>query len=240
MTGSMPRSCSHSRSQPAEYPLSPATFAGCSGQAVASSSSGMARCVSCSCPGPTATASGVPAPSQIRCSLVPKPPWLRPRAGSSGSPGGGSFPPRPGGRLVRPDHGAVDAEQPPVDLVAVHLACLQVPEDLVPQAVAAPLAEAVVGGLPGAERGGEVAPASAVGEGPEDAVDQEPVVVPLAAAVAVGRQEVLDLLPLGVGQAVGRGRGSHGVAPVQGLDGAVSPLLQKSFRFARHALAPRP
>src|SRR4029077_15566897 len=151
MTGSTPRSRSHSRSQPAEYPLSPATFAGCSGQAVASSSRGIACCVSCSCPGPTATAIGVPSPSQIRCNLVPKPPWLRPRAWSSGSPDGGFFFRRPRRRLVRPDDGAVDAEQFPVDLIAVHLAGLQVQEDLVPQARATPFAEAVIDGLPGAE-----------------------------------------------------------------------------------------
>src|SRR4051812_13780968 len=181
MTGSIPRSRSHSRSQPAEYPLSPATLAGCSGQPVASSSSGMACCVSCCWPGPTATAMGVPSPSQIRCSLVPKPPWLRPRAWSSGSPAGGFFFRRPGRRLVRPDDGAVDAEQLPVDLVAVHLACLQVPQDLVPQPGAAPLAEAVVDGLPGAELRREVAPAAPVGEGPEDAIDQEAVILPLAA-----------------------------------------------------------
>ena len=53
--------------------------------------------------------------------------------------------------------GAVDAEQFPVDLIAVHLAGLQVQEDLVPQARAAPLAEAVIDGLPGAELRGQVA-----------------------------------------------------------------------------------
>src|SRR3954469_10978122 len=200
MTGSMPRSRNHSRSQPAEYPLSPATFAGCSGQAVASSNRGIACCVSCSWPGPTATAIGVPSPSQIRCNLVPKPPWLRPRAWSSGSPGGGFFFRRPGRRLVRPDDGAVDAEQLPVDLVTAHLAGLESAQDLVPQAGAAPLIEAVVDGLPGAELLGEVAPAAAVGEDPEDAVDHQAVVLPLAALVPVGRQEILNLLPLGVGQ----------------------------------------
>src|SRR5438874_8214141 len=147
MTGSMPRSCNHSRSQPAEYPLSPATLAGCSGQANASTSSGMACCVSCPCPGPTATAIGVPAPSQVRCNLVPKPPWLRPRAWSSGSPSGGFFFRRPSRRLVGSDDRAVNAEQLPVNLIPVHLAGLQVPQDLVPQPNTAPLAEAVVDGL---------------------------------------------------------------------------------------------
>src|SRR5437660_1040095 len=203
MTGSIPRSRSQSRSQPAEYPLSPATFAGCSGQAVASPSRGIACWVSCSWPGPTATAIGVPSPSQIRCSLVPKPPWLRPRAWSSGSPAGGFFFRRPGRRLVRSDNGAVDAEQLPVNRVAVHLAGLQMQEDLLPQPRAAPLAEAVVDGLPGAELRGHIAPAAAVGEGPEDAVKRQAVVIPLPAPVTVGREKVLDLLPLGVGQTVG-------------------------------------
>src|SRR3954453_5565923 len=225
MTGSMPRSRNHSRSQPAEYPLSPAIFAGCSGQAVASSKSGMACWVSCSWPGPTATAMGVPSPSQIRCNLVPKPPWLRPKAWSSGSPGGGFFFRRPSRRLVRPDDGAVDAEQLPVDLVRVHLAGLQSPQDFVPQAGAAPLTEAVVDGLPGAELLGEVAPAAAIGENPEDAVDHQAVVFPLATLVPIGRQEILNLFPLGVGQAVGRRGGSHGVAP--GL-----PVREDAISFA--------
>src|SRR5262249_41398225 len=155
----------------------PATLAGCSGQANASSSRGMACCVSCSCPGPTATAMGMPSPSQIRCSLVPKPPWLRPKAWSSGSPKGGFFFRRPRRRLVRSDDGAVDAEQLPVNLVAVDLTGLQVPQDFVPQPGATPLAEAVVDGLPRAELLGQVAPAAAVGQRPEDAVDQAAVVL---------------------------------------------------------------
>src|SRR5690348_3169583 len=100
---------------------------------------------------------GVPSPSQIRCSLVPNPPWLRPKALSSGSPAGGFFFRRPSGRLVRPDDGAVDAKQFPVNLLAVDLACLQVQQDFVPQPGATPLAEAIVDSLPGAELWGQVA-----------------------------------------------------------------------------------
>src|SRR5262249_26465314 len=151
---------------------------------------------------------------QIKCSLVPKPPWLRPRAWSAGSPGGGFFFRRPSRRLVRPDDRTVDAEQLPVDLVTAHLAGLQAPQEFIPQAGAAPLAEAVVDGLPGAELRGEVAPAAAVGQDPEDAVDHQAVVLPLAARVPVRGQEVLELFPLGIGQAIRRGRGAgHGVAP---------------------------
>src|SRR5207253_9222380 len=116
------------------------------------------------------------------------------------------------------DDGAVDAEQAPIDLLAVHLACLQVPQDFVPQAGATPLAEAVVDGLPGAELRGEVAPAAAVGQGPEDAVDHPAVVLPLAALVPVCRQETCTLFPLGVGLAVRRGSGGHGVVLVKPCD----------------------
>src|SRR5262249_60103866 len=137
----MSRSVSQSRIQSAEYPMSPASFSGCSGQAVASSNSATNCCVSCSWPGLTVTASGVPAASQIRCNFVPKPPRLRPRAWSAGSPAGRFFFRGPGRRLVRPDHGPVDGEQLPVDLTAGHLAGLQCPQDAVdPPPVVLPLA----------------------------------------------------------------------------------------------------
>src|SRR5262245_572957 len=198
----MPRSQSHSRIQSAEYPLSPASFCGCSGHAVASSTSGSNRCVSCSWPGPTATASGVPWPSQIRCNFVPKPPWLRPRAWSAGSPAGRFFFRGPRRRLVGPNHRAIDGKQLPVDLPAVDLAGLQVPQDAVPQAPPRPVAKAVIDRLPGAETLREVAPAAAVGQRPEDAVDHQAVVLPLAAPPPVFGQQVLDLVPLLVGELV--------------------------------------
>src|SRR5262249_38719008 len=49
------------------------------------------RWFSCCCSGPTTTAVGVPSPSQVRCTLVPKPPWVRPSAWTSGSPVGPVF-----------------------------------------------------------------------------------------------------------------------------------------------------
>lgn len=127
---------------------------------------------------------------------------------------------------MRPHDRAVDTEQLPVDVPRVHLAGLQVPQDAVPQAGAAPLAEAVVDGLPGAELGRDVAPAAAVGEGPQQGVDHPAVVLPLAPAFAVGGQQVLDLLPLGVGQPVGRGGDSQDAPSV--TTGPPSRKPQKS------------
>ena len=102
------------------------------------------------------------------------------------------------------DHAAIDAEQGPNDGAAAHLTGLEAAQDLVPQAPPGPVAEAVVDGLPGAELGRDVAPAAAVGQGPEDAVDHQAVILPLAAAAAVPGQEILDLLPLRVRESVGR------------------------------------
>src|SRR5262249_51851985 len=86
---------------------------------------------------------------------------------------------------------------------------LQVAQDAVPQAPPRPRAETVIDRLPGAEAFGDIAPAAAIGQGPEDGVDHEPVVFPLAAPVAVFGQQVLDLLPLFVGELVGRRRDGH-------------------------------
>src|SRR5262249_26149412 len=68
-----------------------------------------------------------------------------------------------------------------------------------------------------------------VGQGPEDAVDHEAVLLPLAALVDVGGQEVLDLLPLGVGQAAGQGSSGQRVAPYTARRRATSSLLQTVF-----------
>lgn len=111
---------------------------------------------------------------------------------------------------MRPDDRAVDAKPPPIDPALGDPTGLQAGKDLVPHALTGPLAEAIVDGLPGPELGGEVAPTSAVGEDPEDSIDDGARVFPLSAASSVGGESVPDLLPLGVGQAVGRGCGRHG------------------------------
>src|SRR5262249_54346021 len=120
--------------------------------------------------------------------------WCRSRPGCGPGRGLRARPPalffRGAGRgLVRAHDGAVDAEQRPVDGALAHLPGLEAEEDALPEAVAGPVAEAVVDGLPGAELGRQVPPAAAVGQGPEDAVEHRAVVLPRAAALAVGRQE---------------------------------------------------
>src|SRR6516225_807461 len=204
MTGLMPCSCNHLRIQSAEYPLSPASFSGCSGQAVASSISAVNCWLSCSCPGPTRTASGVPSPSQIKCNLVLNPPWLRPKAWSAGSSLGRFFFRGPSRRLVRPNHAAIDGKEFPVNLVALNPAGLQMPQDAVPQARAGPFAKTIIHRLPRSETLGHVAPAPAIGQGPEDAINHEPMLFPLAAALSIGREEILDFLPLFVSKLVRR------------------------------------
>src|SRR5215471_13485768 len=100
------------------------------------------------CPGVTSAASGTPVPSQTRCTLVPKPPRLRPRAWSTGPPGGRFFFRRPARGAGGADVGAVDAEQLRVDQPRLVQAQLQALDGAVEQPALAHLAEAVVGGLP--------------------------------------------------------------------------------------------
>lgn len=114
-----------------------------------------------------------------------------------------------GRRLMRPDHGAVDGEQAPVDLTIVDLACLQPTQDPIPQAFAAPFAKAVVHSLPRPESLGHITPATAIREDPENGVEHHPVFFPLAAPLSVLRQQVLDLLPLIIGELVGRRHDGH-------------------------------
>src|SRR5262249_21392799 len=120
---------------------------------------------SCRCPGVSTTPSGRPAPSQTTWTLVPKPPWERPRAWSAGSPSHpADFFFGPGGGLVGPHDGAIDAEQVPVDLAPAVRPGVQGGEDPVPQAALAPAVEAAVDAAPGAEALGEVAPGGAGGQ----------------------------------------------------------------------------
>jgi hypothetical protein len=202
----MPRSCNQSRIQLAEYPLSPASFSGCWGQAVASSIRSTNCWVSCSCPGLRRTPSAVPAASQIKCNLVLNPPWLRPKAWSAGSWLGRFF--FRGSRcgLVSPNHAAVNRKQFPVDLVPSHLACLKMTQNAVPQSRSAPFAKAIIDALPGPEPLRDIAPAAAIGQRPKDRVDHKPMVLPLATSLSVGRKERLDFLPLDIGKLVRRGR----------------------------------
>src|SRR5947209_3526656 len=100
-------------------------------------------------PGVTTAASGSPLPSLTRWTLVPKPPRLRPRAWSAGSPAGRFFFRRPGGRAGGADLGAVDAEQLGVNQPGLVQPQLEPLDEAVEQAAPAQLREAVVDGLPG-------------------------------------------------------------------------------------------
>jgi len=134
---------------------------------------------------------------------VPKPPRERPRPWSGGSPGGRFFFRRPGGRAGGPDVGAVDAEQVGVDQPGFVEPQLQALDDLVQQAAAAEVAEAVVDGLPGAEALGQVAPRGAGVQAPEDAVEHQAVVLPLSAPLGrLLRKEGSKEFPLQVGKFV--------------------------------------
>src|SRR4051795_7706755 len=97
---------------------------------------------SCRCPAVTSTASGRPLPSLTRWTLVPKPPRLRPKAWSAGSPGGGFFFRRPRRGAGGADVGAVDAEQLGVDQPGRVEPQLQPCGDAVEQPAAAQAAEA--------------------------------------------------------------------------------------------------
>src|SRR5262245_10734161 len=196
MTAPIPRRRRYARMRRWLYPLSPASrrgrFLGLPrpGRGSRTASSTGSRCLlSCACPADRRAASGRPLPSVTRCSLVENPPRLRPRAWSAGSPGA-FFPPgrRPAGPDARGVHAPqVDVDQPP--LVELQVQPLQ---DAVERAVPPPAGEPVVDRLPVAVALGQLAPLGAGVQHPQDAVEGGPVVVPLAAPPADGRQQVLD------------------------------------------------
>src|SRR5215510_5408627 len=111
---------------------------------------------SCRCPAVTSAASGTPLPSLTRWTFVPKPPRERPKAWSSGSPGGRIFFRRPGGRAGGAAVGAIDAQPGLVDQPRLVEPPLAVLDDAVEPAALAQLSEAVVDVLPGAEAFGQV------------------------------------------------------------------------------------
>src|SRR5262249_33159886 len=101
------------------------------------------------------------------------------------------------------DGRAIDAPEVEVDQAALVQAELQRFQDAVEQAALAHLAEAVVDRLPLAVAVGQVAPGGARIQSPEDAVEDEAVVLPLATAPAgPWRKEGSEQLPLGVGKFV--------------------------------------
>jgi hypothetical protein len=135
--------------------------------------------------------------------LVPKPPRLRPNAWSTGSSGGGFFFRRAGGGSGRANVGAVDAEQLRVDEPGLVEPQLEPLDDPVEQPTAAQGREPVVDGLPWPEPLGQVPPGGAGIEPPEDAVEHQPVVLPLAAPLGLaGWEELGQQYPLVVGKFV--------------------------------------
>src|SRR5437879_4866078 len=117
------------------------------------------NCVlSCRCPAVTSMASGRPLPSVTKCTLVPKPPRLRPNAWSAGSPGGGFFFRSSACGSCRPDVGAVDAEQVGVDQPGLVEAQLEPLDDALKQPAFPQGAEAPVNGAPRSVSLGQVPP----------------------------------------------------------------------------------
>src|SRR5262249_55404916 len=202
--------------------------------------------LSCLCPAVTSTARGRPLPSVTRCSLVPKPPRLLPRAWSAGSEGGGFFFRRPGRGPRRPDVGAVDAEQLGVDEPGLVELQLEPLDDAVEQAALAQRGEPVIDGLPRPEPLGQVTPGGPGVEPPEDAVEHQPVVLPLPAGLGRTRREELgQQRPLVVGQFVSLHAPLEATtttcdspdralaSAIQGTDGRASVAFA---RFARRVL----
>jgi hypothetical protein len=97
---------------------------------------------------------------------------------------------------VSPNDRSIDRKQLPVDLAAVHLARLQMPQNALPEATPRPRPKAIVYALPGPKLRGDIAPSAAVGQRPKDRIDHHPMILPLATALAIFRQQPLDLLPL--------------------------------------------
>src|SRR5262249_48543431 len=193
-------------------------------------------------PSVTHTARRRPPLSQTTCVWVPKPPWERPSACPSGSAicaalgppsraGSSGFFFRPRGGSAGAVDGGIDAPQVALDEALAVQAEQQGVEGLGPGAVLAPAVEAVVDGLPGAVALRRVRPGGAGGQGPEDAVDQRPVVLPgaagLAVVVAVG-EERLEPLPLGVGEveAIVHGGPPSGNLPAR--ETGSTPIIRKT------------
>ena len=109
--------------------------------------------LSCRCPSLRCRANGRPRPSLARCSLVVSPPRLRPRpsraaGASAGSPFFFRDPACSGGVLVRPDRGAVDGHDTPLDFLPGLGAPLQLLEHAGPDPLLDPAAKSGVDRVP--------------------------------------------------------------------------------------------
>ena len=131
-------------------------------------------------------------PSQTTWTLVPKPPWDRPRAWSAGSLGRSAFffSAPAAARLARTTEASTQNISQSMAPRPWARACRAV-KDAVPQPAFAPAVEAAVDGLPGAEALGQVTPGSAGVQDPKDAVDHQAVVlVGVPGPVVLGQQAV--------------------------------------------------
>ena len=164
------------------------------------SSTGSNCVLSCRWPAVRRTASGRPRPSTARWSLVLNPPRLQPSASSTGMaspffPGGRRLRrPRPMARsssvLLGPDGGAVDRDHRPDDGSDRVRFALQRLEDLLPDPLAAPAEQPVVAGLPLPVPLGHVAPGGTGAQHPENAVEDQPMILVLAAPLPLGRGQL--------------------------------------------------
>src|SRR5271168_3977985 len=107
-----------------------------------------------------------------------------------------------GGTSGGVDHGAVDAPQLAIDQSHIDGGGPQPGEDRLQRPVVVPGVEEVPGGGPGAEFPGQVAPGGTGAEDPEDAVEDLASISPGAAGASGWGEEVLDELPLLIGESV--------------------------------------
>ncbi len=144
--------------------------------------------LSCRCPSLRCRANGRPRPSLARCSLVVRPPRLRPRhsrapGASAGSPFFFRSVGRPGGVLMRPDGGAVDGHHTPLDFLPRLGAPLQLLEHVGPDPLLDPAAKTRVDRVPLAITFRDISPRRPRARAPQHPVHQRPVGQRLFAAL---------------------------------------------------------
>jgi hypothetical protein len=100
-------------------------------------------------------------------------------------------------RPTGPNHNAIDTPQIPVqDAVSIEPA-LQGLEDAVERTVFSIASEPAIHDLPGAIGLGQVAPGGTAAQPPRHAVEDGPVLLPLAAFASILREQGCNSLPLG-------------------------------------------
>src|SRR4051794_8336181 len=179
ITAWIPTDCSPLRMRSALYPLSAASFLGrrCS-RRTTDASSGPSTGHSLRLPRVSTTCSTLPRPSVITCSLLPKPPRLRPKPWSSGSSLSTPFFPRSGSMPGGADTGGVGVPLGPVDQSAGIGLHSQARQHAFPGSIASPGQQAAMGSLPGSVTFGQISPGRSAEQHPEDAVDNHSVVAP--------------------------------------------------------------